>query len=159
MESIASEVGKNFRSLVKIFRFYVVLRRFGYIDPLIYSLDPKYIKDVITQALRDYTSYLASASKRTVALKYKEEQIEDSIDCLVIAKKGDIPQTFKVAYPDVVHEIVDGSDKGMLCISPIVWSKNKKPYIVTPRRVESFLDKVEKDVNYAKTLVSLAIGG
>ena len=156
MESVSVDVGKEFRSLAKIFRFYVVLRQFNYVDPLIYAVDANYIKDVITQALRDYVSYLSSATNRTVKLYYKKEQREETIPCLIIVKKSDIPSTFLNAYPDVVHEIVQSDE---LCISPIGWTKAGKPIVITPKKVEDFLKKVEENISYARSLISAALGG
>ena len=156
VEAVSATVGKEFRNIAKIFRFYIVLRQFNYVDPLIYAVDANYIKDVITQALRDYVSYMSSATNRTVKLYYRKEEKKETVPCLVIVKKGDMPSTFLKAYPDVVHEI-ENSDE--LCVSPIRWTKDGRPVVVTPKRVEDFLKKVEEDISYARSLISVALGG
>ncbi|BDC18762.1 hypothetical protein [Acidianus sp. HS-5] len=155
MESVSEVVGKEFRSLVKVFRFYIVLRRFNYIDPLIYALDTNYVRDVIAQALRDYTSYLSSATVRSVKLYYKGEVKTEQIPCLVVANSSEVPSTFLNAYPDVVHEVDKSKD---LCISPVTWTKEGKPILVTPKKVEDFLKNVEKDISFARSLISIAVG-
>ena len=156
MQEVSDTIGKEFRSLVKVFRFYVVLRHFNYIDPLIYALDTNYIKDIIAQALRDYTSYLSSATTRTVKLYYKKQERKEQVPCLVVLNKRDLPSTFLKAYPDVVHEVVSSDE---LCVSPISWTKDGKPVVVTPKKVEAFLKKVEGDISYARSLISVALGG
>ncbi|BBG25075.1 hypothetical protein [Sulfuracidifex tepidarius] len=155
MESVSEVVGKEFRSLVKVFRFYIVLRRFNYIDPLIYALDTNCVRDVIAQALRDYTSYLSSATVKSVNLYYKGQVKTYQIPCLVTAKSSEIPSTFLRAYPDIVHG-VDKSDD--LCISPVTWTKHGNPVLVNPRKVKDFLKNVEQDIGFARSLISIAVG-
>ena len=47
-----SDEMKYLEPLVRVFRFYVVLRRFNYIDPLIYSTNKELIKRTIDEALK-----------------------------------------------------------------------------------------------------------
>ncbi|BDB98536.1 hypothetical protein [Saccharolobus caldissimus] len=157
-EVSSEEVYKKYRSLVKVFRFYVVLRKFGYIDPLIYSIDPAYIKDVITQALREYVSYLSSATVRKVKVIYKKENKEAELPCLVVMKNSEIPQTFISAYPDVVHPVISSDE---VCIAPIYWKKDGSAGVVHPRSsvIKDFLDKLDSNIQYVRILISLAVGG
>ena len=154
-QNMAEEVAKDFWPLVRVFRFYVVLRRFGYIDPLIYSIDKKYIKDVITEALREYTSYVSSSSQKTI------EVLDDSgnkttmqASCLVVAKPTDIPQNFPSIYRSTIYKIASSNE---YCISPL--TKNGSLIVPHEEIVQKFLDKVDSNIEYARVLAALAVSG
>ncbi len=152
-------------SLIKMLRVYAVLRRFGYLDPLIYSLDPNVIKDTLTQATREYLSYMQSAVEKDVNIYNRKTggAVKAKIPCLAILKQSDIKELFVRGYKDVVHEIVNGgsSHEKEYCISPVVFSKNGNIRVSAPSEFElkSFMNELNKNIYVARELVELAMGG
>ena len=154
-QNIADEVGSNFWPLVKVFRFYVVLRRFGYIDPLIYSIDQKHIKDIITEALREYASYMSSPSQKAIIVQDNNGNTNTiQASCLVVAKPTDIPQNFPSIYRFTIYKVASSDE---YCISPL--SKNGSLVVPHEDVTQKFLDKVDSNIEYARTLAALAVSG
>lgn len=153
--SIAEEVEEEFWALVKVFRFYVVLRRFGYIDPLIYSIDQKHIKDIVTVALREYASYVSSSTQKTIIVQDTSGNTKTiQAPCLVVAKPNDIPTNFPSIYRFTIYKIASSDE---YCISPLTTNGS----LVVPHEdiTQKFLDKVESNIEYARVLAALAVSG
>ena len=140
---------------MKVFRFYVVLRRFGYIDPLIYSVDSKHIKEIITEALREYASYISSPSQKTIIVQDNSGNANKiQAPCLAVVKPSDIPQNFPSIYRLTIYKIASSDE---YCISPLT----KNGSLVVPHEdvTQKFLDKVESNIEYARVLAALAVSG
>ena len=108
-----SDEMRDFEPLVRIFRFYVVLRRFEYIDPLIYSTNKELIKSTIDEALnKEYKSYKSSSSSQTRIIVQDSSGNEKVIEapCLIVAKPEEIPKTFSLIYHSIIHKI-DSTDE------------------------------------------------
>ncbi|AAK41633.1 hypothetical protein SULI_11675 [Saccharolobus solfataricus] len=157
-EPVAETISKRFWTLIKMLRFYVVLRRFGYIDPLIYSIDPKQIKDVLSEALREFVSYTSSSSSRSIVI-YDDPKnpVTAQAPCLVVAKRDEIPQNFPSIYRYTIYKIDKSSE---YCISPLVVN-DKYATLITPNEsvIKEFFDKLDSNIQYARVLASLAVGG
>ena len=182
---IAKEISKDFWPVIKILRFYVVLRRFGYVDTLIYSNNPDQIINVMTEALREYISYVSSAVQREIKIRGDNKPAY----CLVVAKKGDIPDNFAIIYDDVVYGIDrqkqeqqenetkseqekqqgQSSEEVSLeeyCISPlnVIFNKENKVekvelVYIKEDKIKDLYDKILSDIRYARVLASLAVSG
>ncbi|ARM74582.1 hypothetical protein [Acidianus manzaensis] len=157
-ESLESIINKKFKSIVKVFRFYIVLRRFGYIDPLVYSLDVNFLKDLIAQALREYHSYVSSAPQRKMSvfnIKSKKEEVVE-LPCLLEAKPGDIPEAYVNIYRDMVHKIADNNN---YCVTPVMWDREGRSYLAMPTdiKIKEFLENLN-NIEYARILAALAMG-
>ncbi|QGA55494.1 hypothetical protein GFS03_04930 [Sulfolobus sp. E5-1-F] len=157
-EQMAEMVSKKFWALIKMLRFYVVLRRFSYIDPLIYSIDPKQIKDVISEAMREFVSYTSSSSSRNIIINDdpKNPTIVQA-PCLVVAKKDEVPQNFPYIYRYTIYRVQNSNE---YCISPLIVNENRVT-LISPNEsiIKEFFDKLDSDIQYARILASLAVGG
>ena len=167
---IAKDVLKNFRSIIKILRFYVVLRRFGYVDTLIYSNNPDQIINVMTEALREYISYVSSAVQREIKIGGEHKPAY----CLVVAGERDIPDNFAEIYKDdVVYEINKQGQSSEdvfqkeYCISPlkVIFNKESKKVEkvelvrIKEYKIKDLYDKIFSSIRYARVLASLAVSG
>lgn len=154
MENPEKVIMRRFGDLVLMFRFYAVLRRFGYIDPLIYSLDPDQIRDVITQAIREYHSYVSSAKEESVNLRICNKS-EVSIPCLDIAEADKtVPKEYKEIFKDIVHPVKN--DK-KYCLAPIKCVDGVEVALPTDDMVSEFMSRVSNDLRYARALAELAL--
>ena len=147
---------KDFEPIVRVFRFYVVLRRFSYIDPLIYSTSKELIKHVIDEALnKEYESYKSSSSQKRVVIQSGsgEEKVVEA-PCLVVAKPEEIPKTFFLIYRSIIHKIESADE---YCISPL----NEDGALIEPQKdiIQKFIEKINYNVEYAKLLAALALSG
>ena len=153
LRKISDEL-KDFEPLVKVFKFYVVLRRFEYIDPLIYSTNKELIKSTIDEALnKEYELYKSSSSQKRIVVQDgsgKEKVIE--APCLVVAKPEEIPKTFSLIYRSTIHKI-DSTDE--YCISPL----NEEGVLIDPQMniIQKFAEKVDSDIKFAKLLAAFAL--
>ena len=138
----------RFRDLVGMFRFFAVLRRYGYIDPLIYSNDVDQIRNVVCQALREYKTYLDSARHCG----------ETELQCLEIVDNRDNRfedyQRLRQIFDDVIHECGDS-----LCLAPVIGRERRRIAYPSEEQVAEFLALLSQDggLAYARALAGLAL--
>lgn len=146
------KVMKCFKDLISMFRLFVALRMYGYIDPLVNAYDPSVIESTLAQAQRDYLSFLSSAQTRKVSLKGNTVDLP----CLKILNyKADDP--WVKANKDIIYPISENE----VCVTTCKYKEEKKSvYVPNPsqKEISNFLNEVKNgNVELAKTVGMLAL--
>ena len=158
------EVSSRFKDLVKMLRFYAVLRRYGYIDPLVYALDVDQVRDTLLQALREYKSYVDGSVLREVKYKCGKDYKQGPLRCLIIYKVGngedaDLPREYAGLFPDIIHSLVKSEDDKNSCIAPIVCIGGEaRPALPSDEQLSEFMELINNGgLRYARALAMLAL--
>ena len=146
-----TEVMRRFRNLLGVMRFFAVLRKYGYIDPLLYSNDPDQIRNTIHQALREYKAYIDSARETC-----------NDIPCLEKVDRSDKRysdmERLAEIFEDTIHRCGDH-----ICVAPTVKRREegrevRKLAYPKDDEISEFMDRVRNgNVAYARALAGLAL--
>ena len=138
MEVPEREVSSRFKDIVKMLRFYAVLRRYGYIDPLVYALDVDQIRDTLLQALREYKSY---------------------VDASVLGEDADLPGEFAERVPAGFRLLVNTENDKNSCLAPIVCIGGEaRLALPSDEQLSEFMQLINNGgLRYARALAMLAL--
>ena len=145
-----TEVVKRFRNLLGVMRFFAVLRKYGYIDPLLYSNDTDQIRNTVHQALREYKAYIDSAQETCNGIPCLEKVEQSDKRFSDLEKLAEI-------FEDTIHRCGNH-----ICVAPTIRVKRdegeaRRLAYPSDDEISHFMDRVSSDMAYARALAGLAL--